>query len=351
MNERPKEPRSCQSFEVRAWLRKSSPNALDASYPEVMADKGIQRDPPRDDVPSRLLPRKVDRVEDFCFNQRQLVAAPRPAESATTVVVTIALQATPRHCTGGRNPHEWPFGVGCRQDRLDPTMTRILPVRLLDRKPHIESSEQPSLFDRASGGKRVARIVERPGGRAEHHDCVITVRRAHPCNPVAGPVERARVRDRHQTEISLREPLLEEQHRLVLRRRRRYAEHDSQTLPHFLLVLRHTNRLPRPPNHTLAWASSGMSHEGVTLRRGCRTTRWCCSLGSDTVAPDCPNGDERGVEARWTHTGPFARMPWSRVPVSVPCPDKCRLPVPDASDTGQRCAVSPDESQAGTPNI
>ena len=76
MNERSEKPRACQFLKVRAWLRKSSPNALDASYPEVMADKGIQRDPPRDDVPSRLLPRKVDRVEDFCFNKRQLVAAP-----------------------------------------------------------------------------------------------------------------------------------------------------------------------------------------------------------------------------------------------------------------------------------
>ncbi len=104
MNERPKKPRPCQSFEVGAWLRESSPDALDAPDPEVMADEGIQRDPPRDDVPSRLLPWKVDRVEDFCLNKRQLVPASRSAESATTVVVTIALQAAPGDRLGPRNP-------------------------------------------------------------------------------------------------------------------------------------------------------------------------------------------------------------------------------------------------------
>lgn len=164
MNERPEKPRACQFLKVRAWLRKSSPDAFDAPDPEVTADEGVQRDPPRDDVPSRLLPRKVDRVEDFCFNKRHLVAAPWPAESAATVVVPVALQATPRHCLGDRDPHERTLGVGCRQDRLDPAVTRLLPVWLLDREPHIEACEQPPLFDRASAGERVAGIVERPGG-------------------------------------------------------------------------------------------------------------------------------------------------------------------------------------------
>ena len=63
MNERPNEPRPRESFEVGAWLRESSRDALDGPDREVMADEGIQRDPPRDDVPSRLLPRKIDRVE------------------------------------------------------------------------------------------------------------------------------------------------------------------------------------------------------------------------------------------------------------------------------------------------
>ena len=130
----------------------------------MSADEGVQRDPARHDVATRLLPAQVDRLENLGFDEGQLVPAPRAAEGPAAVVVAIALEAAAGDRVGGRDADERALGVGRRQDRLDAALARFLPVRLLDRKPDVDPRDEPAFLDRPAFGKRAARNVGRPEG-------------------------------------------------------------------------------------------------------------------------------------------------------------------------------------------
>lgn len=171
---------------------------------------------------------------------------PGPAERPATVEVPVTFEPA----TGDRfrplHSCQRALGIGRGQDRLDAADKPIPAVRLLDRKPHVESCQQPALLDLAACGQCAARIVQRPGRRAEHDDGVIPVGRPNPSKPMSGPVELARVRDRHEPEVPLREPLPDEQRSVVFRHRRRVTENDPETLVQFLLVRRQALKLAAP---------------------------------------------------------------------------------------------------------
>ena len=95
MNEGAKETRSGEPLEMRARLGQATTNTLDNADREPVPDESVQRNPVRHDVPARLLPGEVERVENLCFDERQLVAVPRPAEGSASVVVAVTFQAAP----------------------------------------------------------------------------------------------------------------------------------------------------------------------------------------------------------------------------------------------------------------
>jgi hypothetical protein len=61
----------------------------------------------------------------------------------------------------------------------------------------------------------VARVEPNTRGRSEHHQGVLVVGVADDGDPLSRPVERGGVVDRDEAEVPLREPLLEEAHRVV----------------------------------------------------------------------------------------------------------------------------------------
>ena len=239
MNERPEQSGTGELLEVRARFGEPPSDAPDLTDLEAMPDERVQRDPARDDISARLLPGKVDGVEYFPLDQRQLVAATRPAERSAAVVVAIALEPT-----AGDRGHPVDTGKRARrvrrdENRNDRADTTILTVRLINRQPDVEPREQPSLLDRSSAAERIARVVQRPRGRAEHHDRVVAILGSNARQPMTGPVELARVCDRNQAEVSLRKPLPEKEERLVVRLGQSGAKDHLQALPKLGLERRH----------------------------------------------------------------------------------------------------------------
>src|SRR5436190_12565040 len=98
-----------------AWLGDSSPDALDRADLEPMSDESVQRDPPRDDVAARLLPRQIERIEHFRLDQRQLIPTTLSAERSTAVVVPISRQPSSGDCVDLLNASERELGVGRRE--------------------------------------------------------------------------------------------------------------------------------------------------------------------------------------------------------------------------------------------
>ena len=76
MHERAQQSGPGQLLEVSARLGQATTDAFDGADRESTTDEGVQRNPPRDDVATRLLPGKVDRVEPLGLDQRHLVAVP-----------------------------------------------------------------------------------------------------------------------------------------------------------------------------------------------------------------------------------------------------------------------------------
>src|SRR4029079_7840669 len=109
MNERPQQSRPGKSFEMGARFGQASSHALDRADCESTADEGVQRDPARHDVPARLLPREIDRVEHLGFDECELVAMPWPAEGAATVVVAVTDESTPCGRIGTLDPRDGAF--------------------------------------------------------------------------------------------------------------------------------------------------------------------------------------------------------------------------------------------------
>ena len=95
MYEGAKEPGPNEPFEVGARFSEASTDALDVTDREPVANQGVQSDSLGDDVPTSLLPPQVDRVEDFRFDEGELVPASWPAEGAAAVEIAITRQATP----------------------------------------------------------------------------------------------------------------------------------------------------------------------------------------------------------------------------------------------------------------
>ena len=104
-----------------ARLAQAAPNALDFADPETPADQRVERDAAGDDVSPRALPRDVQLVQRLGFDERQLVAATRPAERPAAGGVAVAVQSPARD----------------RDDRLDGDERRL----------GLRSDEQPG--DRA----------------------------------------------------------------------------------------------------------------------------------------------------------------------------------------------------------
>jgi hypothetical protein len=159
MYERTKESRPGEPFEMGARFGEASTDALDVTNRELVANEAVQGDPARDDVPTSLRPRELDRVEDFRFNEGELVPASWPAEGAAAVVIAITLKSATGDGVSNLDLREWAFRLASRQDRSDSTDARLSSVWLFNRKPWIESRKQPAFLDGPSTREGVARIV------------------------------------------------------------------------------------------------------------------------------------------------------------------------------------------------
>src|SRR5690348_15474740 len=111
MDERSQQAGASELLEVGAGLGEPSPDALDRADPEPAADQRVQRDAPRDDVPARLLPRQIERVEHLGLDERQLIAAPDAAEGSATVEVAVSRQPAACHGSDGFDTSEWALRV------------------------------------------------------------------------------------------------------------------------------------------------------------------------------------------------------------------------------------------------
>ena len=85
MDERSQQTWTRELLEMGARLGEPSSDALHRADLEAMADECVQRNPTRDDVAARLLPRQVDGLEHFRFDERELIPASGPAEGSATV--------------------------------------------------------------------------------------------------------------------------------------------------------------------------------------------------------------------------------------------------------------------------
>src|SRR5262245_22233828 len=133
MDERSQQAWTRELLEVGARLGEPPPDAFDRADLEPMADECVQRDPPRDDVPARLLPRKIDRVEDLGLDERQLISASRPAEGSATVEVSVSGQTPAGHGLDAVDAGKWTLRLGRSEDRGHGADAAIPSVRLFDR--------------------------------------------------------------------------------------------------------------------------------------------------------------------------------------------------------------------------
>src|SRR6266571_7321571 len=71
MDERTKQAWTGELLKVRAWFGQASTDAFDRTDLEPVPDEAVQRNTARHDVPTCLIPRQVDRVQHFRFDERQ----------------------------------------------------------------------------------------------------------------------------------------------------------------------------------------------------------------------------------------------------------------------------------------
>jgi hypothetical protein len=229
VNKRPENARSGEPFQMRARFGQAPTNALHPSDPEATTRESVERDPLRHHVASRLLPGEIDRVEHLRFDQRQVIAAPHPAEGSSPGVVAVTLQAATRLRPHGFETHERSPGIRRHEDADHRADATIMSVRVLDGQPQVEPSEHPTLDDRAPGSEGAARVMHHAGRGAEHHDRVVALACADARKPRPGPFERARAFNRNESKISLGKPLPEEVDGVVVGLGRLHAQDDFQT--------------------------------------------------------------------------------------------------------------------------
>ena len=235
MDERPQQARSGELFQVRARLAEPPPDALGRADPEASPDKAVQADVAGDDVPAGFRPREVDLVEHLGLDEGHLVAAPGTAERAAPGCVAVAFKAASSHSGDILDGDESGFRLRRDQDRGHRAFRSDGARRPIRGEVEIERREHPARLDLRVLAVGLAGIEPWPGRRAEHDDRVVSVGGAHACQPLARPREPGRVLDRDEPEISLAEPLLEEEQRLALGRRRRAAEHLGDASAKFLV--------------------------------------------------------------------------------------------------------------------
>src|SRR5581483_10861176 len=239
VDERTQQPRTGQRLQVCARLREPAADAHHVADREAAADEAVQCDASRDDVPARVLPAELERVEDVRVDERQLVAETRRAERPAPLAVAVSGEASPRDGLDRSAAVERLLGTGRREDRLDDPGRRPSAVGLLDRQMHVESREQPAFLDRPAAPDRSRRVVQRPRRRAEHDHGVVAVRRSHAGDPVPRPVELGGVRDRHEAEVPAGQPVPQEADSVRTARRRAMSENGLDALPELLVELRH----------------------------------------------------------------------------------------------------------------